>query len=43
LRLAKENKDRIVIIDANRSRKIIQGDLEHYLRRFLKSYSAADA
>ena len=43
LGLAKENKDRIVIIDANRSRKTIQRDLERYLRRFLKSYSATDA
>ena len=43
LELAKENKDRIVTIDANRSRKAIQGDLERYLRRFLKSCSATDA
>lgn len=43
LGLAKENKDRIVTIDANRSRKAIQGDLECYLLRFLKSYSAPDA
>ena len=43
LGLAKENKDRIVTIDANRSRKAIQGDLERYLLRFLKSYSAPDA
>ena len=43
LGLAKENKDRIVIIDANRSRKIIRKDLERYLRWFLKSYSATDA
>ena len=42
LRLAEENGGRIVTIDANRPRKAIQRDLERYLRRFLKSYSAAD-
>ena len=43
LRLAEENGGRIVTIDANRPRKAIQRDLERYLRRFLKSYSATDA